>query len=220
SAGLVAVREVSRQELLHALAVYVGQPEVAPLVAVRQPGVVDAELPQHRRLQVVDVDRVADHLVTELVRFAVYRAAPEAAAGQPQAVAGAEVVAPVAVGLGDVPLHEHRAAELAAPQDDGVVEEAAPLQVLHQRGRRLVRVATLDFQLRAQVAVLVPAGVHELDEAHAALQQPAGQEAVAGGRPLAPDVRPVWVEDRGGLPGDLGGGRQTRAPADGPLRRG
>ena len=81
------------------------------------------------------------------------------------------------------PWQERRAAELAAPDHQRVVEQAALLQVLHQRGRRGWSVSlALDLELRGQVAVLVPAGVHELHEAHAALDQPPGHQAVVGER--------------------------------------
>ena len=47
-----------RQNLLHHLAVHVGQAVVAALEAVGQPLVIEAEQVQDRGLQVVDVDLV------------------------------------------------------------------------------------------------------------------------------------------------------------------
>ena len=44
--------------------------------------------------------------------------------------------------------------------------------------------------------VLVPAAMEELDEPHAALGQPAGQQAVGGEGPGLADVGAVQVEDR------------------------
>ena len=57
----------SLQNLLHHVAVHVGQPEVAALEAEGQAGVVEAQQVQDRRLQVVDVDRVLDDVVADLV---------------------------------------------------------------------------------------------------------------------------------------------------------
>jgi hypothetical protein len=48
------------------------------------------------------------------------------------------------------------------------------------RGGRLVDVRALAADLPRQVAVLVPAAVHELHEPHAALDHPPRQQAVAG----------------------------------------
>ena len=46
---------------------HVGQPEIAALEAVGQLRVVQAELVQDRRLQIVDVDLVLDDVVADLV---------------------------------------------------------------------------------------------------------------------------------------------------------
>src|SRR5438094_7028975 len=55
------------QDPLHHVAMHVRQPVVPPLELERQPGVVDAEQVQQRRLEVVDVYRVLRHVVGELV---------------------------------------------------------------------------------------------------------------------------------------------------------
>src|SRR5437868_44780 len=70
-------RVPSRQQLVHDLAEHVGQPEVAALEAERQLRVVEAEQPQQRRVQVVDVDAVLGRVEAELVRRA--QRAPRAA---------------------------------------------------------------------------------------------------------------------------------------------
>ena len=83
-------------------------------------------------------------------------------------------------------LDHRRAAELAAPDDQRVVEQAALLQVLDQRRAGLVGVARSSFFRSAdEVAVLVPRLVEDLHEPHAPLDQPAGQQAVVGERRLA-----------------------------------
>src|SRR5207245_2506207 len=76
-------------------AVYVGEAEVPTLETECQPLVVDAQAVQQRRLQVVDVHRVADDVVAVVVRRAVHNARPNTAAGQPHREAAAVVVAAV-----------------------------------------------------------------------------------------------------------------------------
>ena len=78
------------------------------------------------------------------------------------------------------PLHHRRPAELAAPDDERVVQQAPLLQVRHQRGTGLVGVEAVLLDAGRQVAVLVPGFVEQLHEADAALDQPAGEQAVAG----------------------------------------
>ena len=64
-------------------------------------------------------------------------------------------------------LDHRRAAELAAPDDQRVVEQPALLQVLDQRRRRLVGRAAVALQVAGDVRVRVPAFVIDVDEAHA-----------------------------------------------------
>ena len=91
-------------------------------------------------------------------------------------------------------MDHRRPAELAAPDDQRVVEQPALLQVLDQRGAGLVGVLAVLLEVVDQVAVLVPGLVEDLHEPHAALDQPAGQQAVVGERRLA-RLGAVHVED-------------------------
>ena len=88
------------------------------------------------------------------------------------------VVAAVVV-AGQLALAVDRAAELAAPDDQRVVEQAALLEVGDQGVAGLVDVLALGGQVAGEVAVLVPAAVEDLHEPDVALGQPAGQQAAA-----------------------------------------
>ena len=80
-------------------------------------------------------------------------------------------------------LADGRAAELAAPDDQRVVEQARPLQVGQQGGDRLVGHPAHLFVVGVDVVVRIPlhgdraAARIELDEPDAALDQPARQQA-------------------------------------------
>ncbi len=95
------------------------------------------------------------------------------------------VVAAQAAAERGVRLDHRRAAELAAPDDQRVVEQPAPLQVEHQRRGGPVGLAALGLQAAGDVGVVVPALVIEVDEPDAPLDQPAGEQAVVGERRLA-----------------------------------
>ena len=122
---------------------------------------------------------VLDGVVAELVGRAVGDARLDAAAGQPDRKAVDVVVAAVALG-------HRRAAEFAAPDHQRVVEHAALLEVLDQRGRGLVDLLGHAGDLVFDAAVMVPVAVIKLDEAHAALGQPPGQQAVGGEGAVGP----------------------------------
>ena len=118
----------------------IGQPEIPALELVRQPRVIDAQAVQHRGVQIVHVDRVARDVVAEVVGLAVAHARLDAAAGQPDGEAARMMIAAVVV-CRQLALAIDRAAELAAPDDQRVVQQAALLQILNQRRRRLIGVA-------------------------------------------------------------------------------
>ena len=120
------------------LPVHVGQPEVAAL----EPNVSRSwSMPRQcedRGVEVVDVDGVLDDVVAEVVGLAVDDAGLDAAAGHPHGEAAAVVVAAVVV-AGQRALAVDRPAELAAPDDQRVVEQAALLQVVDRARRRAGR---------------------------------------------------------------------------------
>ena len=75
-----------------------------------------------------------------------------------------------------------RAAELAAPDDQRIVQHAALFQILDQCPAGLVDVAALVGQVAGDVGVLVPAAMEDLDEPHVAFGHPASQQAAGGER--------------------------------------
>ena len=135
---------------------------------------IEAEAVEHRRVEVVDVDLVGDGGGAEFIGRAVDGAALDAAAGQHDGerlgvVVAAGVVVAVFVFGG-------LAAELAAPNDEGAVEEAALFEVGEERGERAVDLTGLGGEFLVEVLVMVPAVVPDLDDAHAALDEPAGDK--------------------------------------------
>jgi hypothetical protein len=102
----------------------VGEAVVAALELEGQAGVVDAEAAQHGGVQIVDVHGIADHVVAVVVGLAKGQAGTNAAAGQPEREAARMMIAAVVL-PGEPSLAVNRAAELAAPDDQRVVQQAA-----------------------------------------------------------------------------------------------
>ena len=95
--------------------------------------------------------------------------------------------------LVDVALGHRRAAELAAPNHERVVEHAALLEVGDQRGARPGRPTRHSSgDVRSDVVVEVPIAVIEVNEPHAALGQPAGEQAVVGERAVGALARRTY----------------------------
>src|SRR5690606_36883930 len=97
----------------------------------------------------------------------------------------------------ELPLEERSAAELAAPDDERVVEETASGEVLDQRRGRLIGVAALVVELGREAIGLCTPRVHELYEAHASRDEPSREEAVVREAPRRRDVRTVTRERLG-----------------------
>ena len=107
----------------------VGEPEIAALEAVGQFGVIETEQVEDGGLKVMDVDAVLDWVEPEFVGFAEGDAGADPAAGKPHGVSINVMVAAHIVAA-DVPDFAHRrATELAAPDDERVIEQAAPFQI-------------------------------------------------------------------------------------------
>ena len=129
-------------------------------------------------MEVVHVHFVLHGQVAELVGRTEGEAGLHAGAGQPDGEAAGVVVAAGAVLLG-----VGRAAEFAAPPDQGVFQQPAALQVGEQAGDRPVHGAGVVGVL-GEVRVLVPGGVGgavavgHLDEPHALLAEPTRQQAL------------------------------------------
>ena len=165
---------------------------------------VEAQEVQDRGVQVVNVDLVFDGLEAELVGRAVDVAALDAAAGQPHREAVVVMVAAVHLALiraRSRQLDGRRAAELAAPDDQRVVEHPALFQILQEGADGLVALPAQLAMTGLEVVVIVPGlslTVPELDEPHAPLQQPpCGQER------SGVNARAVKGADVGGLLADV-----------------
>ena len=104
---------------------------VEPLVAIREPAMVEPEKLKHGRVEVADVHGVLDDVVGEFVGLAVDRAGPGTTAGHPHGEAARVMVAAV-VGVREAALRVNGPAEFAAPDDQGFVEEPACFQVADQ----------------------------------------------------------------------------------------
>src|SRR5262245_62514976 len=115
---------LSGEELPDDLTADVGEPEVAALEPVGQSGMVESQEVEDGGVQVVDMDRVLDRVEAQVVGTAERRARLDAAAGQPDREAVGVMVAAVVA-----PLDHGGAAELATPEDQGVLQQSAALQV-------------------------------------------------------------------------------------------
>ena len=190
----LTVRTVA-EDLGDHVAVHVGQPAVDAVVADGQPLVVDAEQVQDRGVEVVAERLPFRRRCQDQGSLWPWATPPWTPAPASQATD----VPPLWSRPGR-PLGERHPAELGAPDDQGVVEQAAGLQVAQQAGDRLIDGAGDRGKLGDDVGVVVPVvrrparAAPDLDEPDAALQQPAGEQAAAaevGGGRVVQAVEPA-----------------------------
>ena len=157
----------------------VGEPIIAAFEPVGQLLVVDAQQVKHGRVEIVYVDRVFNHVVTEIIRGAEDQPRLDAAPGHPEGKTARMMVPPEVV-LANLALRISGSPEFPAPDDEGVVEQTARFEVLHQRSAGLVGVLRLVLDAFRQTAVVVPVTMTKLNETDAPLGEAAGQETIVG----------------------------------------
>jgi len=178
--------------------------------------VIHPQQVEQGRLKVVDMHLIPHHIVRVVVGFAVGEPRPNAAARHPDRVA-ARVVIPPRGRIVRFALTVDGPSELPGPDDQGIVQQAALFQILHQRRRGPVGILTLHGDLMDQIAVRVPPDMEKLDEPHVPLGQTARHQAVAGVASGSVDIRAVHIEDMRRLFGDVGQIRHGRLHAVGHL---
>ena len=128
---------VSDQDLFHHAAAQVGEALEASGVVVGELHVVQSQAVQDGGMQVVQMVDVFGGLDAQLVGGSDHGAPLDAGAGKPHDH-GVLVVVAARMGAEEVHGVVGGAAELAAPDHQGFVEQPPPLEVLEETGHRLV----------------------------------------------------------------------------------
>src|SRR2546425_1616159 len=102
-----------------------------------------------------------------------------------------------------VTLNHRCAAKLSSPDDQRLIEQAAPLQVFDERSGCLVGQLTLGSDAFDDLGVMVPGFMKKLHEAHASLNKTARQQTVIRVRGFA-GLRAVHIERLFRLFGNIG----------------
>src|SRR5687768_13597037 len=152
-----------------------GQLHVESLITMRKTLVIDPELMKNGRLKVPDVNWIFDYIVREVVGFSVDNSTLHSAARHPNCEAPRMVVAAVVFRC-QPPLRVNRPPELAAPDQQRVVQHAALFEVLHEAVTRAIDVLALARQMSGRVGMHIPAVQPDLHEARATLEEPSRRE--------------------------------------------
>jgi hypothetical protein len=157
---------------------------VATLVLEGESLMVDSEEVEYGGLQVVDMYGVFNDVHAVVVCLPVTEACFYASAREPIGEA-VGVMVPAVVGRSQLALAVYGSPEFATPNDKGIFQHPALLQIREKGGSSLVGVLALASHVSRSPSVSIPSTVKELDEAHAAFGQSTGKEAVVG---ILPDL--------------------------------
>src|SRR4029079_10305358 len=120
--------------------------------AVSKPIMINAHLMKNRRVDIANMDGITNDIVAEIIRFAEDRSAADAAATHPHRVPARMMISSIII-RAQFTLTIDRAAELAAPDDQRLIQQTALLQIKNECFARLVHVATLQRQVARQITM-------------------------------------------------------------------
>src|SRR5262249_15002247 len=92
-----------RENRLHDISLDIGQTKISTLEFISQPSMINAQTMQDRRIQIVDVNRIARDVIAEIIRLANRDARFDSSAGKPHGKTARMMIAPV-IGLGQLAL--------------------------------------------------------------------------------------------------------------------
>ena len=150
-----------------------------PGVLHRQRLSIDSQDAQHGRVEVVDADRIFHRRIAQIVACPITESGFDSAAREHIGEGLDVVIASIAA------LRHGRPPELAAEHHQRVVQHAALLQIGDQRRGGPIHFLGLVLNAGFNVGMVIPIAVIKLNEAHAALGQPPGQQAVRSERAIA-----------------------------------
>jgi len=167
---------------------HVGQSNIAPAVTKRKSFVIDAQLVQDGRVQVVNGERIDNGVRAKLVGFSIRDSAFEAATSHENRIAADMMISASDIvdrTDGGCPSH------FASPQHNGLIQKAALMQVCDQRRNGLFCNAGVLFVIHFQMRVLVPwrvvaieARAGDLDESDTGLDESSCSQGLGCIEPL------------------------------------
>ena len=157
-----------------------GEPDIQPAEFDCELFVVDTQAMKDGGLDIVDVDGVFDDVETEVIGLAEIHTWFDTAPGEPHSESLGMMVASFAAAQGGTGFNHRSSAELTPPDDECVIEHAPLFEVFNQGGTSFVCLFALIADASFDVAVMIPAGVVDLNETDATFCESSGEQAVIG----------------------------------------
>ena len=164
------------QEVLHNVRFFdPRQFAIETLVFVSESRMVDAQLVQQCRMDVVNRNSVFDGVIAEFVCRTVTESGFESASSKPHRESSEMVISPVALGHGCSP-------EFRSKHDDRVLQQVALFEISDERGDTLIDFLGRPCRMRLHRSMMIPVAMIHLDEANSAFGLSPSQQAVGSKR--------------------------------------
>src|SRR5262249_30032557 len=134
---------------------------------------------KNRSVEVAYMHRILHDVVAVVVSFTIRCPLADAATSHPRGETSRMMIASIVI-LRQATLAVHGASELSRPDDQGVVEQPAPLEIRDQRVGAPVCLLTKNRQCSDHITMDVPSAFVNLRETHSALSHSAREQAVIG----------------------------------------
>ena len=164
---------------------------------------VDSHAMENGCIQIVDVHWVFSDVVAEIVGLSVGYPTFDSPTGHPHAEVS-WVMIPSVVVSGQSTLAIDRASEFPTPYDQCVLEHAATLQILNQRGDRLIDLLALVSNLSREITMLIPTSMEQLHDPNSSLDESSCQQRTVSELTRIAHCRSVHFERLGGFCFDIG----------------
>ena len=139
----VLSREFSGENGFHDLAMNVSEPKVTAFKAVGELGVIDAKQSHDGGVQIMHMDRVASDAVAVVIGFTMRDARFDTTARHPDGETAPMMIA-TKIRVGESALTVGGATKLAAPNDQGVFEQAPLFEVTDKGSASLIDIMGLE----------------------------------------------------------------------------
>src|SRR5882762_3791752 len=161
------------------MAAYVSEPVASALVFVNKLLVVIGKQVQDSGLKIMNMNRIFDDIISQLICFAIDDSRFDPTACHPYTKAAWMVIAAITIRL-KFTLAIIRASEFATPDYQRFIQHATVLQILYQGSRSLIDTFCKVTGPIGQILMRIPAHVIKLNESNASLGKTPCQKAVRG----------------------------------------
>ncbi len=146
---------------------------------------IQAHTMQNGRLQIMHMNRIFHHVITQLIGFTQRLTFADATARHPHGEGSRMMITPVDPPQGGIGFHHGGAPEFAAPHNQRVFQQTTLFEIPQQGRAGLIRLFALALQTAHHIGMMIPTFVIQLNKTNPPLDQTPRQKTVVCKRLLS-----------------------------------